>query len=319
MNITLRQLQVFQSVAGTRNFSRTGDVVGLTQPAVSRCITELEAQLGLKLLNRTTREVTLTDAGHSLAARLPRVLDELEATLLDVRGMATERRGRVRVASSPTLSANLLPDCIARCQATLPGLELVLLDRIQSAVLASVLSGEVDFGVVIDPGERDALHCETILTEPFCLACPPGHRLARKRQVRWADLAGESLVLLDHASGSRRLIDRALAEHRVACTVAQEVGHPTTIFRMLDAGLGISVIPTLAVPPEGLQRLAVRPLVPRVDRDIVLVHRRNRALAPVAQAAWDLVREVAAQRPQGLMEPGGQESKAKMGGGAGPD
>lgn len=296
MNFTLRQLHVFQSVASTHNFSRTGDAVGLTQPAVSRSITELESQLGLKLLNRTTREVTLTDAGQRLAARLPRVLEDLDNTLLDVRGMATERRGRVRVASSPTLSANLMPDCIAQCQQTLPGLELVLLDRIQSAVLASVLSGEVDFGVVIDPGEREALECETILTEPFCLACPPGHRLARKRQVRWADLAGESLVLLDHASGSRRLIDRALADHAVPHTVAQEVGHPTTIFRMLDAGLGISVIPTLALPPEGLARLVVRPLVPRVDRDIVLVHRRNRALAPVAQAAWDLVREVAAQR-----------------------
>lgn len=298
MNITLRQLHVFQSVAATHNFSRTGDAVGLTQPAVSRSITELESQLGLKLLNRTTREVTLTEAGHSLAARLPRVLEDLDNTLLEVQGMATHRRGRVRVASSPTLSANLMPDCIAHCQQTLPGLEMVLLDRIQSAVLASVLSGEVDFGVVIDPGDREALECETILTEPFCLACPPGHRLARKRQVRWADLAGESLVLLDHASGSRRLIDRALAEHAVQCTVAQEVGHPTTIFRMLDAGLGISVIPTLAVPPEGLARLAVRPLVPRVDREIVLVHRRNRALSPVAQAAWDLVKAVAAKRQE---------------------
>ncbi|CAN7288866.1 LysR substrate-binding domain-containing protein [Acidovorax sp. LjRoot194] len=297
MNVTLRQLHVFQSVAATRNFSRTGDAVGLTQPAVSRCITELEAQMGLQLLNRTTREVTLTDAGQRLAARLPRVLEELESTLQDVQEMATERRGRVRVASSPTLSANLLPDCIAQAQTRLPGLELVLLDRMQSAVLASVLSGEVDFGVVIDPGEQDALHCETILTEPFCLACPPGHRLARKRTVRWTDLQGEPLVLLDHDSGSRRLIDRALAEHGVAYTVAQEVGHPTTIFRMLDTGLGISVIPTLALPPEGLARLAVRPLVPRVDREVMLVRRRNRALSPIAQAAWELVKAVAAQGP----------------------
>ncbi len=296
MNVTLRQLHVFQSVAATRNFSRTGDAIGLTQPAVSRCITELEGQLGLQLFNRTTREVALTDAGQRLAARLPRVLEELDNTLLDVQGMATARRGRVRVASSPTLSANLMPDCIAHCQATHPGLELLMLDRIQSAVLTSVLSGEVDFGVVIDPSERDALHCETILTEPFCLACPPTHRLARKRNARWADLQGEPLVLLDHDSGSRRLIDRALAEHGIAGPVAHEVGHPTTIFRMLDAGLGISVIPTLALPPEGLARLAVRPLVPRVDRDIVLAHRRHRALSPLAQTAWELVREVAGQR-----------------------
>jgi DNA-binding transcriptional LysR family regulator len=82
----------------------------------------------------------------------------------------------------------------------------------------------------------------------------------------------------------------------VQAPVAQEVGHPTTIFRMLDAGLGISVVPTLALPPGGLPGLVMRPLVPRMERRVVLVRRRHRALAPVAQVAWDLVRRVAGQR-----------------------
>lgn len=296
MNVSLRQLRVFQAVAAQASFTRAGDQIGLTQPAVSRCVTELEQQLGLKLLDRTTREVVLTEAGRSLAARLERVLDELDAMLLDVRGLATQRQGRVRVASSPTLSANLLPDCIARCRLEHPGLELVLLDRIQHDALASVLAGEVDFGVVIDPVQSADLHAETILTEPFCLVCPATHALARRRSVRWTALAGEPLVLLDHASGSRRLIDEALRAHGVQAPVAQEVGHPTTIFRMLDAGLGISVVPTLALPPGGLPGLVMRPLVPRVERRVVLVRRRHRALAPVAQLAWDLVRRVADER-----------------------
>ena len=158
----------------------------------------------------------------------------------------------------------------------------------------TVLSGEVDFGVVIEPDEKEALTSETIHTEPFCLACPPEHRLAGKRQVRWTDLNGESLVLLDHASGSRRLIDKALLGQNVQCTVAQEVGHPTTIFRMLEAGLGVSVIPQLAIPPQGIAPLVVRALTPQIDRQVMLVHRRNRALSPLAQTAWQLIREVAA-------------------------
>ena len=299
MNPSLRQLRVFQAVALHSSFTRAGDQIGLTQPAVSRCVTELEQQLGLKLLDRTTREVVLTAAGRSLAVRLQRVLEDLDTVLLDVRGLATQRQGRVRVASSPTLSANLLPECIARCQRDHPGLTLLLLDRMQHDALASVLSGEVDFGVVIDPAERDDLHAEPILSEPFCLVCPPGHRLARRRSVRWGDLASEPLVLLDHASGSRRLIDDALRQHAVQALVAQEVGHVTTIFRMLDAGLGISVVPTLALPPAGLQGLVVRPLTPQVERAIVLVRRANRALAPVAEVAWALVRGVAAERAQG--------------------
>ena len=294
MNVTLRQLRVFRSVAEGRNFSRAGDQVGLSQPAVSRSILELESQLGLKLLDRTTREVTLTEAGQSLAARLDRVLDELDQTLQDVAGLASARGGKVRVASSPTLSANLMPGCIAACAAQAPGIQFLLLDRIQQDVLDSVRSGEVDFGVVIEPSATDDLHCEPILDDPFVLVTPLSHRFAQKASVRWTALDGQPLVLLDHASGSRRLIDQALERHGARCEVRQQLGHSTTVFRMVEAGIGISVMPGLSLPPEGLARLAVRPLTPRVQRAIMLIRRRNRALSPLAQRVWSIVRENAA-------------------------
>jgi len=294
MNVTLRQLRVFRSVAEGRNFSRAGDQVGLSQPAVSRSILELESQLGLKLLDRTTREVVLTEAGQSLAARLDRVLDDLDQTLQDVAGLASARGGKVRVASSPTLSANLMPGCIATCAVQAPGIQFLLLDRIQQDVLDSVRSGEVDFGVVIEPSEAEDLHCEAILDDPFVLVAPPAHRLAQKASVRWTALDGESLVLLDHASGSRRLIDQALERHGAHCEVKQQLGHPTTVFRMVEAGIGISVMPELSLPPEGLPQLVVRPLVPRVQRAIMLIRRRNRALSPLAERVWGIVRETAA-------------------------
>ncbi|MDM0014173.1 LysR family transcriptional regulator [Variovorax sp. J22P168] len=293
MNVSLRQLRVFRAIAEGRNFSRAGDEVGLSQPAVSRAVIELETQLGLKLLDRTTREVVLTEAGQSLALRLDRVLDELDQALAEVHGMAGARRGKVRVASSPTLSANLMPACIAECARREPEIELVLLDRIQQDVLDSVRAGEVDFGVVVEPPSVDDLHCEAILDDPFCLVLPPGHRLDGRASVRWSALDGEALVLLDHASGSRRLIDEALAAHGARCVVRQQVGHPTTVFRMVEQGIGISVMPALAMPPGGLAPLAMRPLVPRVQRSIMLVHRRNRAPAPLAQRVWALIAEMA--------------------------
>jgi DNA-binding transcriptional LysR family regulator len=293
MNVSLRQLRVFRAIADGRNFSRAGDQVGLSQPAVSRSIHELESQLGLKLLDRTTREVVLTEAGQSLALRLARVLDELDQALAEVHGMAGARRGKVRVASSPTLSANLMPACIAECARREPEIEFVLLDRIQQDVLDSVRAGEVDFGVVVEPPDTDDLHGEPILDDPFCLVLPPGHRLAAQRALRWSALDGEALVLLDHASGSRRLIDEALARHGVRCEIRQQVGHPTTAFRMVEQGIGISVMPALAAPPTGLAVLVMRPLLPRVQRSIMLVHRRNRAPSPLAQRVWGLIRDVA--------------------------
>ncbi|WP_421956227.1 LysR family transcriptional regulator [Polaromonas sp.] len=293
MNVTLRQLRVFLSVAGGRNFSRAGDEIGLSQPAVSRSIVELESQLGLRLLDRTTREVVLTEAGQSLAARLDRLLEELDQTLQDVAGLASARGGKVRVAGSPTLSANLMPACIAACARQAPAIQFMLLDRIQQDVLASVRSGEVDFGVVIEPSSAEDLYLETILSDPFVLVTPRAHPLAGKKSVRWTALDGESLVLLDHASGSRRLIDDALALNAAKCAVKQELGHPTTVFRMVEAGIGISVMPALGVPPSGLPGLAVRPLTPRVQRSIMLVRRRNRALSPLAEFVWKLVQATA--------------------------
>ena len=312
MNVTLRQLRVFLSMAGTRNFSRAGEAVGPTQPAVSRAIRDLERELGLRLLDRTTREVALTEAGRSLVARLDRALDELDATLADVTGLADADGGKVRVASSPTLSAYLMPACIAACARTAPRVRFLLLDRIQQEVLEGVRGGEVDFGVVVEPPGVDDLHCEPALHDPFVLVTPPSHRLARTASVRWKALDGQSLVLLDAASGSRRYVDDALARHGAQCRIEQELSHPTTVFQMVEAGIGLTVMPRLAVPPGGLPGLSVRPLLPRLERTVMLVRRQDRALSPVADRVWRIVSETVQARTRlarGLASPSSAPSR----------
>lgn len=297
MNISLRQLRAFLAVAETGSFSRAGEQVSLTQPAISRHVTELEQALGVQLLHRTTRTVEVSDAGRLLCSHMRRVLEDLDASLLEVQGLGSHQQGRVRVASSPTLSAHLLPQCIARCHSEAPAIHIKLLDRIQHDVLQSVRSAEVDFGVVIDPQDVQDLHTTVISQDPFCLVCPASHPLASHRQVHWRALCGEALVLLDHASGSRRLIDAALQAHGAAASVVQDVGHTATIYSMVQAGLGVSVVPQLAVPIAWMQRMAhpqqsdlvSRPLMPLVERSIMLVHRQYRALSPVAQRVWDMV------------------------------
>ncbi len=298
LGITLRQLKVFLAVENTRNFHRAGERIGLSQPAVSRSVRELERQLDLRLFDRTTREVVLTEAGELLAQRLPRWIDELDNTLLELHHWASNRRGKVRVASAPTLSASLMPTCLAECARREPGLEILLLDRIQQDVLGSVLAGEVDLGVVVEldtAGRRD-VQGEVILQDPFVVVAPPDHAFwSDARAPRWQALAGQPLILLDYASGSRRLIDRALEQHGVHAAVVQQVGHATTGFEMVRAGLGISVMPGMAVPDSGLPGLRARPLLPRVQRNILLVHRRNRLPSPLAQVVWALIANCAGE------------------------
>ncbi|MDR3419086.1 MAG: LysR family transcriptional regulator [Nevskia sp.] len=297
MNVSLRQLKVFLAVARARNFSRAGAGVGLTQPAVSRCVRDLEGELGLKLLDRTTREVELTEAGAKLAGALERVLEELEGVLLETRSAGERHRGKVRVASAPTLSAGLMPECISTCAQAHPGIALVVRDQSQQLVLDSVRGGEVDFGVAIDPQQADDLHAQRIMVDPFRLVCRDDHPFARRRGVPWTALHGHKLVLLDYTSGSRPLIDRALAERQARCEVAQEVGHLATAFRMVEAGIGLSIVPALGLPfPQpGLAAVA---LTPQVRRVIMLVRRRNRSLSPAAEAVWRLVAAIAGKRRQ---------------------
>ncbi|HDS9358648.1 TPA: LysR family transcriptional regulator [Enterobacter chengduensis] len=290
MNYSLRQLRVFVTVAHARSFSRAGEIIGLSQSAVSHSVKELENQTGVKLLDRTTREVVLTEAGQQLAARLERLLDELHITLRDVGRLGQQLAGTVRVAASQTISAHLIPQCIAESNRCYPEIDFVLHDRPQQWVLESIRQGDVDFGIVIDPGPVSDLASEIVLSEPFLLLCREDDPLAALPEVPWQALQGMNLVLQDYASGSRPLIDAALAAQNISAQIVQEIGHPATLFPMVEAGIGISVLPALALPlPQG-SHLTVKRFTPAIERKLMLVRRKNRSLSGAAQAIWDGVR-----------------------------
>ncbi|MDE1184614.1 LysR family transcriptional regulator [Paraburkholderia sp.] len=295
MNVTLRQLRVFIEVARLQSFSRAGDEIGLTQSAVSRCVRELETEIGLKLIDRTTREVQLTDVGGNLVSSVSRLLTDLDETLREIREIGEQRRGRVVVAASPTVACRLMPQVLAACGQQFPYIALALRDDVQSDGIRKIKSGEVDFGVVIGPVAADDLHSEPLMTDAFCIVTRNDHPLAAHRQVEWADLAGERLVMLDYASGSRPLIDALLAQHGVSANVVQELGHPATVFGLIEAGIGISVLPWLALPLPADAPLVTRPLVPRAERTVELVRRRDRSLSPAAEAVWGLIRRLPAR------------------------
>ncbi|GAB7525470.1 LysR substrate-binding domain-containing protein [Paraburkholderia sp. 2C] len=292
MNVTLRQLRVFIEVARRQSFSRAGDEIGLTQSAVSRCVRELEAELGLKLIDRTTREVRLTDGGGNLVASVSRLLTDLDDVLREIREIGEQRRGRVVVAASPTIACRLMPQVIAACSRQFPYIALGLRDDVQSDVVRKVKSGEVDFGVVVGPIAAEDLLTEMLMTDSFCVVSRADHPLAKRQQVEWKALDGERLVMLDQASGSRPIIDAAMSEQDVHATVVQELGHPATVYGLVEAGIGVSVLPWLALPLPADATLVARPLMPRAERTVELVRRRDRSLSPAAEAVWGLITQV---------------------------
>ncbi|MBS6058501.1 MAG: LysR family transcriptional regulator [Pantoea sp.] len=293
MNYTLRQLRVFVAVAQHGSFSQAGRAIGLSQSAVSPSIKELETEMGIRLLDRTTREVLLTDAGQQLATRLERLLEELNTTLLDARSFGQQRSGTVRVAASQTISAHLMPQCLAASQLNYPEIKVMLRDRPQQWVVQSVHNAEVDFGIVVGPLATDEFESQPILDEPFLLLCRQDDPLAQAEAIRWQRLSGRTMVLQDYASGSRVLIDEALRQQRVEAEIVQEIGHPTTLYPMVEAGIGISILPALALPLPAGRPLTVRRLLPEINRTLMLIRRKNRSLTPAAEAIWQEVRQQA--------------------------
>lgn len=295
MNYSLRQLRVFVAVALAGSFSRAGERIGLSQSAVSHSVKELENEIGVRLLDRTTREVVLTDAGQQLAGRLERLLEELNTTLLDIRSVGHQLSGTVRVAASQTISAHLMPQSIAAAALEFPAIRFVLHDRPQQWVLQSIRQGEVDFGIVIDPIQASDLDCEPVLSEPFLLLCRSDDALAKENSISWQSLQGANLVLQDYASGSRPLIDEALARQGIAANIVQQIGHPATLYPMVEAGIGLSILPALALPlPKG-RPLIVKRLTPVVERQLMLVRRKNRSLSRAAEAIWEVIHQQAQQ------------------------
>ncbi|RKF49549.1 LysR family transcriptional regulator [Paraburkholderia fungorum] len=295
MNVTLRQLRVFIEVARLQSFSRAGDEIGLTQSAVSRCVRELEGEIGLKLIDRTTREVQLTDVGGNLVSSVSRLLTDLDDALREIREIGEQRRGRVVVAASPTVACRLMPRVVAACGRQFPYVTLGLRDDVQSDVVRKVKSGEVDFGVIIGPFSADDLLSESLMTDSFCVVARDDHPLAARERVAWTDLDGQQLVMLDYASGSRPIIDAVMLEYGVNATVVQELGHSATVFGLVEAGVGVSVLPWLALPLPAGAALVARPLVPRAERTVELVRRRDRSLSPAAEAVWSLIRQLPAR------------------------
>jgi DNA-binding transcriptional LysR family regulator len=291
--VSLQQLRLFVTLAQHRNFTQAGNAFGITQSAVSRSIRELEELLDLRLFDRTTRHVSLTDTGRALLPRIALLVDELEAALRFGQRVATAESGAVAIASSSSLVASSVPALLASCRASYPNIALTLHDAPQSRVLELVRSGDADLGVLIDPPNLDGLTAEALFSDALCAIVPARHPFASQATLRWHDLRGVDLFLLDDDAGSYGVIARALAEHGAANVKLQRLSQATGVVQMVAAGLGIGIQPMHAC--SGSASAAAHalvqsvPLWPSVARAVVLVKRKNRTLQSQAACIWNHV------------------------------
>lgn len=294
----LNDLHAFRAVAELGNFRRAAESVHISQPAFSRRIDKLEAALGVRLLERTTRRVSLTAVGRDFARKVADLLDDLDGTLLALRGIAPTRLGEVTVACVPSTVYYYLSQVIRRYRETYPKIRVKIHDAGANEVLAAVARGEADFGLDFIGSQEPDIEFHPLAQERFVAACRRDHALARKRRTTWAELADYDFIAVSKNSGNRLLLDQALASAKRRPEAIYEAEHVTTLLGLVEAGLGVAAVPALAMPGKDHPLLVSVPLEePVVTRQVGLIRKRGRTLAPAAQQLYDFFTEMRRKRP----------------------
>lgn len=290
INCEMLDLRAFLAVAELGSFSRAAETLNLSQPALSRRIQKLEMAVGEPLLERTTRQVAPTAVGHELLPLVRRMLDELDGSLFALRDLGSARGGLVTIACLPTAAFYFLPAVIRRFNEAYPRIRVRILDLSAVEGLQAVARGEAEFGINLMGASNPDLSFDALLEDPFVLAARRDHPLAVRATVAWSDLEPYRLITVHRSSGNRTLLDAALARSGLRLRWFYEVTHLSTSLGLVEAGLGISVLPRLATPRDEHPILVTRPIgAPTVSRTIGIVRRRGTSLSPPAQRFLELL------------------------------
>jgi LysR family hydrogen peroxide-inducible transcriptional activator len=298
--MNLRDLRYLVALADLRHFGRAAEACHVSQPTLSTQLKKLEDELGVQLVERAPRKVMLTAVGSDIVLRARRVLADVEQMRESARRTADPEAGRVRLGLFPTLAPYLLPHVVPKIHARFPRLELLLVEEKTEALLTQLKDGRLDAAILALPLHEDWLQIERLFEEPFLLAVPQNHELAGHDGLKLTELSKQHLLLLEDGHCLR---DQALAVCAMAGAGEKDGFRATsleTLRQMVAAGVGITLLPTLAVkPPVPVsENIALVPFRnPPPSRKLALVWRRSSALSEFLRKLAATLRDL----PEGLL------------------
>lgn len=276
----LRQLRYFLAVAEELHFGRAAERLHLTQPPLTVAIKRLERELGVELFHRTTRRVTLTRAGEAFKRRVRDAVAELDEAAGDVASVAAGLSGRIRVGFVSSASYTTIPEAIRAFRRERPRVELVLNPLTSGEQIEQLLDGDLDVGLIRDPGEVPGLAMELVSTEDLVAVLPEAHQLALRHEIRPEDLEGEPMILFPYRlmPGFVTRVLRLFDGLKTSPQVVQQVIHQETVLGLVAAGLGISILPE-SVRRFQMPGVVTRPLAGRPQTALYAARGRSHSPA----------------------------------------
>jgi DNA-binding transcriptional LysR family regulator len=294
MNVTLRQLRAFVAVAESGSFTGAAKKLPVTQSALSLLIKDLEAQLRVRLLDRTTRAVRLTEAGHAFLPLVQGVLADLARAMTSVADLRDLRRGVARIAGPQLMSLTLFPTVLARHRARHPGVQARIVECLMEELEQKVLVGEADLGVGPERTVGPDIELVPLMRAPVMLVCPAAHRLARARRVAWKDVVAQPFVAQRGEYTARIQRDLHAWSKDLVLAPTDEVTYLTTALSLVASGLGVTASPAHVRRLASSFGLVMRPVVePTMMRDFCVFLPRRRPLTPAAESLFSCLEEVA--------------------------
>jgi len=285
--MNLRQVEVFRAVMATGTTARAADVLGISQPAVSKAIAEMERSIGFALFHRIKGRLHITAEGQLLF----REVEQTFTGLTHLRSSAARIRdygsGELRVASLSALSTNVLPQALKAFTDRYPQVAITFQARMSSVVRDLVASGQFDLGIVADEIDRTGVVVRNFARYPAAIALPEGHALCRHETIHPADLDGERFIALSPEDTTRRAAEDLFATANARPRMVLETPYSTTVCAMVAAGIGVGLVDVVTAGPFLGRGLVLRPFKPDLFFQTLLILPPHRPPSQLVEAFID--------------------------------
>jgi len=295
-NISLKYLQTYLSVVETGSFRKASERLHLSQPAVTLHVKQIEQAVGVPLIDRTTRRMTVTPAGNRLRARAEQAVAELSSIVLELRDEAALRRGRISIGCVPTVAAHSLSKALVRFERDYPAITIKVHDIVAEQIFNRLLETQVDIGIGPRPIGRSEFDFRLVAQDPYVVVLSRTHPWATRKRVSIAALshAPDFLALLP-GSNVRETLDAAMASLSRRLVPKYEVEHHYTLGGMVEAGLGITALPSMAFSMLRQPMLQILPITKSpIVREIGIIKLRGKKLSPLAETFVRIFEEATA-------------------------
>ena len=283
MSDRLRQIEAFLQVAKTRNFTRAGNVLGLSQPALSALVSKFEDEMGIKLFHRTTRSVSLTEAGENFLPNAERILMDVHLSVYELKEAAMLVEGRIRLAAPPSLCSSRLPRWIGAFSEDHPGISISVFERMEETILDMISNTQCDLALSVQAKDRDDIIFRPVFKDKLVLLCREDHDFADFDIIPWQMLEQQGMIALEPGTSIRQCMEEAKFKARISLQITSEVQSVSTAIGFVRAGLGLTVLGESDLSEISMEGLEVVELEePVVPRSFGIMHSVEKPLSPSA-------------------------------------